>query len=325
MAAMDRALDIRDQRSASFAARVISLLRSPFIRRSVGIMAIGLVNLLVLEALGGVLFVLLLMRTPRAFWRVEFVDSAMNAMLMAFAVLFAAFLVLFRQSLLRRIAAGVVVIFFLLIAIACPGVEHALEFEHLIVFWVCVVMFIPLRALGSWSIHWSDQMPGGVGMGQFSLADLMSWTGAIGVTIAFFRLLGMPKSANGFMFVGFSNAVALTVIYLAAVVAVLIVAGPCLWLAASRGSRFRGSVRVTSWILAVSLVWGVGLLYLDYVYRVLPWSLVVLYSFMSMLYLLSLETVILANLFALEWLGMRWSRPPRESRGFATAQGNSGI
>ena len=132
---MDRALDIRDERCASFAARFASPLKSPFVGRSVGVMVIGLVNLLVLAALGAVLFMLLQIRTPRAFWRVEFLDSALSAMLMALTVLFAAFMVLVTQGLLQRAVAGIVVLFFLVIAISSPGVEHATGLEHFIVFW----------------------------------------------------------------------------------------------------------------------------------------------------------------------------------------------
>ncbi len=307
---MDQALDIRAERPDSLAARVASLVRSPFVRRSVGVMAIGLVNFLVLAGLGALLFALLQLRTPRALWRVESVDSAMSAMLMAFAVLFGAFMVLFAQSLLRRIVAGIVVFFFLVIAITCPGVELALKFEHLIVFWVGVLMFIPLRAIGSWSLHWSDQVPGRVGTGQFSLADLLSWTTAIAATIGFFRVLPAPRLPMVFTItlVAFWNPAGVIAMYSAAVAAVFIVAGPCLWLAASRRSRVRGSLRITVWILAVSILWGVAILYLDYVYRWTPWWQVILFACESLLYLLALEVTLLANLFALEWLGLRWTR-----------------
>lgn len=140
---MDRAVDIQDEGSASFAA----LLKSAFIRRSVGVIAIGLVNLLVLAALGAAFFLLL---PVRGSWHIGsplgFVVVAMSAMLMAFSVLFASFMVLVTQSLMRRAAVGGVVLFFLVIALFSPGVGSAVGSEHFIVFWLCVLILIPLRA-----------------------------------------------------------------------------------------------------------------------------------------------------------------------------------
>src|SRR5882757_4694498 len=115
MPAMDRALDLRNESPATLAGR-LSLLRSLFVRRSVGVMSIGLVNLLMLAALGAVLFVFVEKRTGIDLWHPDFVVpgtsatllafGATNAMLMALSILFAAFLMLVKQRLLHRALVG---------------------------------------------------------------------------------------------------------------------------------------------------------------------------------------------------------------------------
>ena len=305
---MDRALDIQIESPAALAGRV-SLLRSPFVRRSVGIMAIGGINFLVLVGLGATFFMLIPARTRWGLGSLECVDLAMNAILTAFCVLFAAFLVLVKQSLLQRAVAGIVVLFFLAIVLSSPGVMAA-GMKHFLVFWLCVVILIPLRALGCWSIHWSDQVPRLAGTGQFSLADLLSWTTAVAAMIGFFRLFGPALPATRIPL----TADWISVVNCAGVAAVFIVAGPCLWLAASRVNRVRGSLWIMAGIFGVALLWGVAILIWDYVLQWWPWWQMVVYAFESLLYLLALEAALLANLFALEWLGLRWSRPNQPLR-----------
>ena len=314
---MDRALDIRDEGAAS-------LRRSPFVRRSVGLMAIGLINFLLLAALGVLLFTLVQMRLRRVWWTLDFSDpanspmlmafGATNALLMAFCILFAAFLVLVTQSLRDRAVVGAVVLFFLVIALSCPGIGHAVGLEHILAFWSCVLILIPLRAMGNWSIHWSDQIPGRAGAGQFSLANLLTWTTAIAVTVNFLRLFfGTPVHAVWFSATPVRYVASVSTWTCAAFLAAIIVAGPCLWLAASRYNRLRGTLWIAAWIVAVSLLWGVGSwLSARYVARWAPglhWGYMVLYGCEAIFYLLVLEAALLANLFALEWLGVRWTRP----------------
>src|SRR5688500_6175829 len=105
---MEHTLDLHDQSPASLTARASPLLRSPFVRRSVGVIALGFGNFLTLAALGAVLFVFVEKRTGMDVWHPNFglpgasatliAFGATNAMLMALSILFAAFLMLVKQS-----------------------------------------------------------------------------------------------------------------------------------------------------------------------------------------------------------------------------------
>jgi hypothetical protein len=287
-------------------------------------MVIGLINLLTIAALGAVLFVFVQMRTGMDLWYPNFVVpgtsatliafGATNATLMALSILFAAFLMLVKQSLLHRTVVGIVALCFLVIALSSPGVGHAVGLEHVVAFWFCVLILIPLRALRTWSIHWSEQTTGSAGTGQFTLADLLTWTTAFAATFGFLhvffgaRIHAVPFSAVPVWYVSEVTAASS-----AAVLAAFVVAGPCLWLAASRYSRVGGSLWITLWVVAASLIWGVAMWFWGN-YRASPWGMpwwhMVLYGCESLLYLLALEATLLANLFALEWLGLRWTRAP---------------
>src|SRR6185369_4056267 len=99
--------------------------------------------------------------------------------------------------------------------------------EHVVAFWFCVLVLIPLRAMGNWSIHWNDQMPGTAGTGQFSLADLLTWTTAIAATIGFLRMFfGARVHAVPFSAVPVQYVSAVTPASSAAVLAAFVVAGP---------------------------------------------------------------------------------------------------
>jgi hypothetical protein len=277
---------------------VASSINTLFVKRAAGLIGLGLLNLLVICLLGLVLF-FLPDRTYWDFWLREFVRIPTSSLLLALVLLLACVLVLAKQQLAYRLLGGFVALSFMAMVLSVPGPGFAVGVEHFIAFWLCLVTLIPLRVLFSWSIHWSDEPPRTSRTGQFAIADFLSWTAAIAVTLACSRVLFMGSSAWTLL----PDA-------LGAIGASSVVVIPCAWLAFSRVNRVRGSLWITLWVLGVSIFWIVLLLVWDYCVQRYSWQHIILLSTRDAVFLLLLEISLLGNIFALEWLGMRWSRAP---------------
>jgi hypothetical protein len=230
------------------------------------------------------------------------VRTPTSALFFALEFLLACVLVLAKHRLVYRILGGLVAVLFLAMVLSVPGPGIAIRLEHFILFWLCLVTLIPIRVLLSWSIQWNDEPPRQTRLGQFAIADFLSLTAAIGVTLTFFRLLLL---GSGSLWTQLPEA-------LGTIAGCSIVAAPCVWLAFSQVNRVRGGLWITCWVLGISIFWMTALLVWYSKFQVLGWTWghVMLLGTRDIIYLIALELSLLCNIFALEWLGVRWSRAP---------------
>lgn len=279
---------------------VVSSLITPFVKRAVGLIGIGLLNLLVICSLGTVLFVLP-DNTNWDYWLREYVQLQISALLFAPILLLACVLVLAKQRLVYRVIGGFVTLSFAALVLSVP-LGYRMGLEHPIVFLLCLVTLIPARVLLSWSIHWSYEQPRQTRTGQFTIADYLSWTAAIAITFACLRPLFMGSRSAWLQL-----PEALGTIGVSCIVAV-----PCVWLAFSRISRSRGTLWIALWVLGVSFFWVAALWvwYYNFPRTGFIWWHVLLIGARMGVYLPTLAMSLLGNILAMEWLGVRWTRTP---------------
>jgi hypothetical protein len=274
------------------------------LRRAFAIIGIGLVNFVLIVGLLASL--LPPERTSRWDWyRFELHRSVVAAVAYAPLLLLGMWAVLARERWILRAFAAFIGLVFWVLALMCQFWGVGGVSGDSLAFWFTLVVLIPF---GSWfglAIAWEGEKIALVRTAQFRIADFLGWIAAIAATLSFVRLF-----VGSEFFSDYGQRVlreSATTFAASAVVAV-----PCLRLAYKRERHVGDYFPLFAWILFCSAIFLAG--YLPVAYFTAQWWFSAAFKSIQLLvYLLVLAVALLANIWALQWAGLRWYSANRTS------------